>query len=255
MPSPIWTPAALFSEAKPRRGRCWRIVEAQHRIATLKLVDDLDEQSLLEDLLERSKPSVPPACRHLHWLLFTPFRYGAPYPKGSRFRRQGLTPGVFYASEKVETAVAEIAFHRLLFYADSPATPWPADAAEYTAYAALFRTRRAIDLSAPPFAEDRPVWINPLDYTSTQALADAARSAGIAVIRYESARDPLGGHNFALLTCRTFAAGEPLARQTWRMRLNPSGVHAICEFPDLRLSFGRQTFRRDPRIAALQWQR
>ena len=94
-----------------------------------------------------------------------------------------------------------------------------------------------------------------LDYTSTQALADAARSAGIAVIRYESARDPLGGHNFALLTCRTFAAGEPLARQTWRMRLNPSGVHAICEFPDLRLSFGRQTFCRDPRIAALQWQR
>jgi RES domain len=255
MPSPIWTPAALSSEARPRRGRCWRIVEAQHRIATLKLVDDLEEQLLLEDLLERTKPSIPPECRHLHWLLFTPFRYGSPYPKGSRFRRQGLTPGVFYASEKVQTTIAEIAFHRLLFFADSPATPWPADAAEYTAFSALFRTRRAIDLAVPPLAADRAKWTNLHGYAATQDLADAARSAGITVIRYESARDPAGGINLALLTCRAFAAPQPAARQTWRIRLRASGLHAICEFPDMRISFDRETFRRDPRIAALRWER
>lgn len=255
MPSPIWTPAALSSEAKPRRGRCWRIVEAQHRVATLKLVDDLDEQSLLEDLLERTKPSIPSECRHLHWLLFTPFRYGSPYPKGSRFRREGLTPGVFYASEKVETTIAEIAFHRLLFFADSPATPWPADAAEYTAFSIPFRTRRAIDLAAPPFASARPNWMHPVDYASTQSLADAARLAGIAVIRYESVRDPRAGINLALLNCQAFAAREPVAQQSWHMRLNSFGVHVICEFPELRLSFGREAFRCDPRIAALQWQR
>ena len=46
-----WTPAALSSEARPLSGRCWRIVEAQHVISTLKLVDTLAEQELLERLL------------------------------------------------------------------------------------------------------------------------------------------------------------------------------------------------------------
>ena len=87
----------------------------------MKIVDTLAEQSLLETLLERTKPPVPAECRDLHYLLATPFRYGAPYPSGSRFRRAGFTPGVFYGSTTPATAVAEIAFHRLLFFADSPA--------------------------------------------------------------------------------------------------------------------------------------
>ena len=65
----------------------------------MKIVDTLAEQSLLEDLLERTKPPVPAECRELHYLLSTPFRYGAPYPTGSRFRRAGFTAGVFYGSE------------------------------------------------------------------------------------------------------------------------------------------------------------
>ena len=44
----------------------------------MKLVDTLAEQALLEDLIESSKPPVPVECRHLHYLLSTPFRYGAP---------------------------------------------------------------------------------------------------------------------------------------------------------------------------------
>ena len=42
----------------------------------------------------------------------------APYPIGSRFRRAGRTAGVFYAAESPETAVAEMAFYRLLFFAE-----------------------------------------------------------------------------------------------------------------------------------------
>src|SRR5688500_2757171 len=105
----------------------------------MALVDTLEEQALLEQGLDDSKPAVPHECRNLHYLLFTPFRYGAPYPRGSRFRRAGLhpttqsprrggpglTPGTFYASLQIMTAVAEIAFWRLLFYAESPETPWP----------------------------------------------------------------------------------------------------------------------------------
>lgn len=232
-------------------------MEAQHRVSTLKLVDTLAEQALLEVLLERSKPPVPPECRHLHYLLCTPFRYGAPYPRGSRFRRAGLTPGVFYGSRTPETGVAELAFHRLLFFAESPGTPWPANAGEYTAFSVRIRTARGLDLTAEPFDQERASWSHPIDYTATQALADGARAAGIQVLRYRSARDTGtgGGTNLALLTCQAFASREPLERQTWRLHLGPAGVRALCEHPPLGLGFDRAAFAGDPRIAALQWER
>src|ERR1700752_2741643 len=125
MSSNTWTPAALSSEAISVSGSCWRIVEAQHRVSTTRLTKNLQEQERLEALIESAKPAVPDECRHLHFLLFTPFRYGAPYPVGSRFRRAGLTLGVFYGAEAPEIAAFEMAFHRLLFFAESPATPWP----------------------------------------------------------------------------------------------------------------------------------
>src|SRR5260370_36240709 len=104
-----WPPAALSSDARRSAGTCWRLVEAQHRVSTLKLVDSIDEQETLEDLIQASKPSVPPECQHLHYPLSTPFRYGATYPSGSRFRRACLTAGVFYAGESPEIAVAAMA--------------------------------------------------------------------------------------------------------------------------------------------------
>ena len=230
------------------------MVEAQHRVSTMKLVDSLEEQELLETLLETSKPPFPPACRHLDWLLATPFRYGAFYPTGSRFRRAGMTPGVFYAAEGLATAVAEMAFYRLLFFADSPATPWPVNPGEYTAFGILYATSRAIDLTEPPFLEQRDVWTHPTDYAGCQTLADTARTAEVEVIRYASARDPAGGADLALLSARAFAAPEPQERQTWRLRFGPHGVMAIGEFPPCRLNFDRDAFP-DPRLAGMQWVR
>jgi|SRR5579872_5332429 len=220
----------------------------------MKLVDTLPEQHLLESILDATKPPVPPECRRLHYLLSTPFRYGAPYPAGSRFRRAGLTAGVFYASADVTTAVAEMAFHRLLFFAESPATPWPADAGDYTAFSTRVRARAGLDLSRPPFDAEDGRWRHPTDYAPCQALADAAREAGVEALRYRSARDP-NGVNIALLTCRAFATREPLERQTWRLGLNPHGVRAVCDFPDARLEFPRDAFANDPRIRALAWER
>src|SRR6476659_7785143 len=116
MSSSTWTPAALSSDARALAGLCWRLVEAQHHVSTLKLVDSVDEQELLEELIETTKPPLPPECRELHYLLSTPFRYGSFHPTGSRFRRAGMTDGVFYAAEKPHTAVAKMAFYRLLFF-------------------------------------------------------------------------------------------------------------------------------------------
>jgi hypothetical protein len=219
----------------------------------MKLVDTLPEQHLLESILDATKPPVPPECEHLHYLLSTPFRYGAPYPTGSRFRRAGLTPGVYYASASAATAVAEMAFHRLLFYADSPGTPWPADAGDYTAFSTRFRTRAALDLTRPPFEAERARWAHPTEYAPCQTLADAAREAAVDGLRYPSARDE-SGVNLALLTCRAFAVREPIARQTWRLGLNAHGVRAVCDFPDVHLEFTRDAFAADPRIREF-WRR
>ena len=220
----------------------------------MKLVDTLAEQSLLESIVDATKPSVPPECEPLHYLLSTPFRYGAPYPSGSRFRRAGLTPGVFYASKTPATAIAEMAFHRLLFFADSPETPWPSDAGDYTAFSVRFRARAALDLTAAPFDAERARWTHPTDYEPCQAFADAAREADADALRYPAARDP-EGVNVALLRCGAFAVRDPIARQTWRLGLNAHGVRAVCDFPDARLEFDRGAFAADPRIARLRWDR
>lgn len=255
MSSPIWTAAALSSEAVRIEGKVWRLVEAQHRVSTLKLVDGLDEQALLEDLIEETKPAIPAECRHLDYLLATPFRYGSVYPQGSRFRRAGRTLGVFYASEAVATAVAEMAFYRLLFFADSPDTPWPKDAAEYTAFSASIRTDRAIDLTKPSLSNDSAHWTAFSNYEACQALAEVAREAGLHAIRYTSVRDPAKRTNVAVLSCLVFAKPKPIDRQTWRIRLSASGVQALCEFPRQRIGFGRADLMGDPRLAALRWER
>lgn len=254
MPSRTWTPAALSSERRRLSGVCWRAVEGQHRVSTMKIVDTLDEQGVLEQALERSKPVVPPDCRHLHYLLSTPFRYGAPYPSGSRFRRAGLTPGVFYASGLPSTAVAEAVFHRLLFFADSPATPWPQNPGEHTVFSVRFKTAAALDLRREPLRADRERWEHVSDYAACQALAEAARAAGVEVLCYGSARVP-GALNYALLACRPFASPEPVERQTWRIHLDAAGARAVCDFPDTRLAFGRDAFAADTRVASLSWER
>lgn len=221
-------------------------------VSTMKLVDTLAEQALLEQLLEEHKPPVPPDCRHLHYLLATPFRYGAPYPQGSRFRRSGLTPGVFYASQTPATAMAEVAFHRLLFFAESPGTPWPVNAAEHTAFAVRFRAVPGLDLTEPPLNRDASLWSHLTDYAPCQALAEAARVAGVQAFRYRSVRDPLGGRNIAVLTCAAFTSREPIERQTWRLHLAAAGARAICDSPPARLEFDRAVFIADPRIAAMR---
>ena len=255
MSSSTWTPAALSSEARPLSGTCWRLVEAQHRVSTLKLVDTVEEQSVLEDLIQNTKPVLPVECAHLHYLLSTPFRYGAVYPVGSRFRRAGLTEGVFYAAEEPHTAVAEVVFYRLLFYAESPGTPWPQNAAEYTAFAAAYATKKGIDLTAGKLQRDKAQWMHLTDYDPCQHLADSSRSANVDVIRYPSVRDPRHGFNLALLTGRVFTKSKPVREQTWRIRLSDAGAQALCESPRSGITFGRDAFAADPRIAKLRWRR
>ena len=104
----------------------------------------------------------------------------------------------------------------------------------------------------PPFVGYRATWIDPVDYEPCQELADAARGARLALIRYESVRDPHNRANLAVLVCGAFSRSRPLDRQTWRIRIGPTGVQAICEFPRYGMEFPPGAFT-DPRLASLEW--
>lgn len=243
----MWTPPALASEARAWSGDLWRLVESQSRVATLKLVDTLDEQAVLEAELDGSKPAIPVECAGLDYLLATPFRY-APYPKGSRFRRARQTDGCFYAAERVETAVAEEAFYRLLFFLDAPDAKRPVNPQERTAFRVPAGTERTLDLTLPPLDRDAALWEHPTNYEPCQALADAARAAGVAVIRYWSVRDPNRGANLALLSPAAFRAARPDGFETWHIFLREAAVQAVCEMPRRTLEIPFSAWAVDPRV-------
>ncbi|MEQ9138602.1 MAG: RES family NAD+ phosphorylase [Thalassobaculum sp.] len=248
----MWTPSALASEARPVEGGWWRVVEAQHRNATMSLVEDasLDDQALLEAEIESVKPPVPEAARGLPYLLFTPFRYRPGYP-GSRFRRADRGPdaadGVFYAAETVATALAETAFHRFLFFSLSAMAGRPSSV-PHTAFATDIPAT-AVDLTRPPLDRDRAFWTDPVAYGPCQDLADAARAAELEAIVYRSVRDPEGRRNIAVLRPEPLARGRRIvALQTWWLHMTAEVVSCVSEFPARGLSFRRAGFA-DPRLA------
>lgn len=248
----MWTPSALASERRPVDGDFWRVVEAQHRNSTMALVADvsLADQAILEAEIETVKPTLPVAARGLHYLLATPFRYRPGYP-GSRFRRhdQGadVADGVFYAAAAIETALAETAFYRFLFFSFSAMRGRPSSTPHTAFRAAVIGS--GLDLTAPPLDRDRAVWTHPTAYGPCQDLADAARSAGADAILYESVRDPAHRLNIAVLRPEALARGRRITgQQSWWLHMTADVVSWICEFPAGGVSFRRAEFA-DPRLA------
>jgi hypothetical protein len=218
--SRTWTPRAVASEAAPLRVPLWRAVEAQHVVATMALVDTLDQQTTLERLLDEGKPPLPDGTQRLHYLLFTPFRYPPP-PRGSRFRGPN-DPGVFYGADEVRTACAELGYWRWRHLLDTPALQ-----AMPVRSQTVFRARldtTAVDLRQPPFDRDRPLWTDAADYGGCQRFGVVAREAAIGAIRYESVRDPRHGGCCAVLSPRAFARPSPTDTQTWMLSVTRERV-------------------------------
>ena len=213
MSLPTWTPAELSAEANHISCKVWRMVEAQHIVSTLKIVDTRAEQELLEEILEESKPPVPAEAVSLHYLLFSPFRYDTRPPSGSRFRAIN-DPGVFYGAEAVRTAAAEVAFWRCRFLQDTSGLT-RLQPCTFTAFRVPVKTP-CIDLRQPPFDAHSAIWGNLTDYSGTQAMGRSAREAGVGAVIYRSVRDPEPRFCMAILTPRAFAAKKPdSGTQTW----------------------------------------
>ena len=239
MSSSIWTRCAGDSELRALRLAPWRVVEAQHQVSTRKLVDSAEEQELLEELIDRVKP---PDATHgrPHYLLFTPFRY-PPLRHGSRFGARHER-GIWYGSETRATALAEVAYYRLLFLEGTRGalgtvlTP-------LTAFTVRVRTARGIDLVVAPFDVHRKAIASPISYGASQALGAHMRAAGVELFRYPSARDP-GGVNVGAFVPTVFGAAKPQKFETWHCTATTQRVEfARSDYLEReRMVFAREAF-------------
>jgi hypothetical protein len=229
------------SDIRSYKGRGIRIVEAQHRIATNRLAADAVDQALLEALADEVKPPLPDAARHLPWLLASPFRYGLGRP--SRFRAADVLPGIFYASEDIETAVTETAYWRLVAFARSPGFARPRTPTPMSAFSIAVDAPRSIDLTLT----DPDRWTHPSDYTRTQALAAKARTDGVAAIRAPSARRT-GGVNLAVLDPAALKP-PPRPHSSWAYLTTGDGLLATREMSDQAMRFTPAGFGLSPELA------
>lgn len=192
----------------------FRGVEAQHVVSTMRLVDTMQEQDILEALLELSKPGLPQAKTPKHYLLATPFRYRPQH--SSRFRRAG-TQGLWYGAEHLRAACAEVAYWRYRFILDSVPLLDSELLTEHTFFQARVQGI-AIDLTTAPWDTTKAVWTHGSDYSAPQALADAARERGVQWICYESVREP-GNRCAAVLDVEALEMAAPDSHhQTWHCR-------------------------------------
>ena len=234
----IWTRCGGRRNTRRLRLDAWRVVEAQHVSSTRKLVQSSAEQEVLEALIDGVKPPVPEDVRGLHYLLSTPFRH-PPLRNGSRFGTR-LQRGIFYAAREVPTALAEVAYYRLVFRAGTDAQLGLTQT-EHTAFRVSLDTRHGVDLTRPPFDTHAARISSPTDYAPTQALGTAMREDGVALALFTSARDPRRGTNVAVFA-PCFSADAPHPDwQTWTCvtsdalvelrRRNPLGPTEALSFP------------------------
>lgn len=240
MLSSIWTQCAGESELRPLRVEAWRVVEAQHQVSTRKLVDSDAEQQLLEELIDSAKPPAT-ASPGLHYLLSTPFRY-PPLRHGSRFGTRA-EPSLWYGSESLPTALAEVAYYRLVFLEGSSADLGLLEA-QLTAYSVPVATSLGVDLSVAPFDAHAAVISSPVSYVESQALGAAMRSARIEAFRWVSARCPQGGINVGVFAPAAFARKRPRRLETWHCAASRARVDLVRRdyFDRAALSFGREDF-------------
>jgi hypothetical protein len=217
--SAAWKPAWFSTGVRTKAANLWRGVEAQHVVATMRLVENAAEQRVLEELLEASKPPVPADALGRHYLVFTPFRYRSPFP--SRFRRPH-DAGIWYGAEELKTACGEVGYWKWRFLMDSDALRDSALHTEHTFFQAKVRGRCA-DLTDAPWKAATGTWMHKSDFRACQAFGAEAQEHDLAWIRYHAVRVAEGICG-AVLKPQSLSLGEPLEQQTWACKTTAGGA-------------------------------
>lgn len=210
----IWNECNGQSAIKPLSGTLCRMVESQEQIATRGYVDTLAEQSVLEELLEESKPAYPVETTDLHYLLKTPFRY-PPLLWGSRFGRI-TEPSLFYGGKSLDATLIETAYYRLVFRFSMQGPPPKALLnSEHTLFSVSYSSPKGIRLQDAPFDGYHDQLTHQSNYAACQQLGSHMREAGVEIFEYLSARAKYSEVCVALFTPDAFSDKTPKGMDQW----------------------------------------
>ena len=238
----IWTRCAGPSRVRRLAGSFRRVVEAQFRNSTRKLVDSDAEQAVLEELLDiHAKLPVPEGFAGLHYLLYTPFRH-PPLRNGSRFgtRRER---GILYGARELPVAFAEVAYYRLLFLEGSEAALGLLTV-ELTAFSFAVAAGHGVDLTRAPFAQLEAEISSKTSYGAAQQLGREMRDDGVECCVYFSARAAARGHCIAVFE-NVFKPQRPSGEERWTCTASRARVEfssACLLRATVRHAFEREQF-------------
>ncbi|MFC3907537.1 RES family NAD+ phosphorylase [Legionella dresdenensis] len=217
----IWEDCKGIEQITAISEKPWRVVEAQHISSSRDLVDDIEEHELLEQLLEDTKPDID---KQYNYLIFTPFRY-PPLEYGSRFG-QKHEKSLWYGSLDLPTAMAEVAYYRLKFFADTQADLGYIEL-PLTAFSVLLQTKKGIDLTTLPFNRFSDSISHKNSYLDSQTLGSDMRNAEIEAFIFFSARTSEMKKNIAAFTPNVFCktnSGYINEQQNWRCHASKEAV-------------------------------
>ena len=226
-----------------------RVVETQEYAATTGLVDDLEEQDMLEQLLDEVKPPYREGTQALHYLISTPFRY-PPLQYGSRFGDITI-PSYFYASEDVDTALAECAFYRFVFLNDITEPYGKSITSEHMSFSVHISSSFMSDLTLVSSKEITALLTSPSHYLFTQQLGKTlTQEHGTTVLRFYSARAN-NGINIAITEPHVITSAKPENNVNWICHTTAEKI-SFTSHGYRPISFAKETFLVDeelPRLA------
>lgn len=243
----IWAACKGDQHIQKISGKLYRLVESQEQIATLGYVDTLEEQALLEEMLETTKPIYSEASHAYHYLLKTPFRY-PPLKWGSRFGRIH-EPSIFYGGCNIGATLAESAYYRFVFWYSMDGHPVKNKIrSEHTMFSAVYQTERGIQLHSAPFVKYKKKLVDPVNYNNCQLLGTAMRGAGVQAFEYTSARDVAKGICVGLFSFAAFSKKKPQETVQWLCELNATEVSFKQLESKQITSFGIENFLVDNQL-------
>lgn len=209
----IWKSTNGINSITSTKSNTYRIVEDQSKSTTRKFVDTALEHELLEKLLDESKPSIKyyddeKDFHHLHYLLYTPFRY-PPLKWGSRFGTR-WERGLLYTSDNLNTAMCEKAFYKLAFLNASDGNIG-GKTLPCTVFKVALNSKRFVDLCTVPFASFINQISDKQSYRFSQPLGTAMRTDNIECFQYASARTS-DGNNFGVFTPKALGKNAQLEK-------------------------------------------
>lgn len=220
------------------RGVIYRVVESQEKVATMNLVDTLDEQSLLEDLIEESKPRAQ-GMEQRHYLIKTPFRY-PPLKHGSRFGSR-FEQSIFYAGQTLKSAICESAFYSFYFMSRCTLPYEEAIINHKTSFSVEIQDNHHIALTKVSDSEINARLTNKSDYQFTQSVGKQMREKGVSSFSFLSARCE-EEVNIGVFDIHSFT-GEPKNYQNWEVKQTAKNILFYCQMnPSLSLSFSLENF-------------